>query len=34
MWSEAKKVQKEKLMDEAKQSITEKVQKKLTDIFK
>ena len=34
LWSEAKKVQKEKLMDEAKQSITDKVQKKLTDIFK
>lgn len=34
MWSEAKKVQKEKLMDEAKQSITDKVQKKLTDLFK
>ena len=34
LWSEAKKVQKEKLINEAKDKLKEKVQKKLTDLFK
>jgi len=34
LWQQTKKIQKDKLVDKAKQSLKEKAQKKLTDLFK